>query len=97
LFKDYNHKLPIIENVNGDFLLYEWTDASVVFANSTCFSKDLMEKIRIKAELLRKGTFVITFTKKLPGSSKSPLWQVQDGFKRYMSWGVATVYIHKRV
>ena len=56
-----------------------------------------MEEIKIKAELLRKGAIVITFTKKLPGSSRSPLWEVNEGFRRYMSWGVATVYIHKKI
>jgi len=97
LFKEFNQKLPELESVNGDFLKYSWSNASVVFANSTCFSKDLMEQILLKAELLRKGAIVITFTKKLPGTSRSPNWEVHEGFRRYMSWGIATVYIHKKV
>ena len=54
-----------------------------------------MEAIAIKAEELKPGTFFVTFTKKLPGLSTN--WELRTGFRRLMSWGIATIYIHKKV
>jgi hypothetical protein len=101
LFKDNQDVLsllkykPEISFINGDFLQLDWSDASLLFANSTCFSPDLMESLAIKAEEIKVGTFFITFTKKLPNLSDN--WIVYDSFRRLMSWGIATVYIHKKV
>ena len=81
---------------NNDFLLLDWSNASVLFANSTCFSTELMIKLSKKAEKeLKIGTFFITFTKKLPELSEK--WSIQPGFRRVMSWGIATIYIHHKI
>ena len=50
-----------------------------------------MEALAIKAEELKPGTFFVTFTKKLPGLSEN--WELRAGFRRLMSWGIATIYI----
>jgi hypothetical protein len=92
---DTYKKIPDYEVVNGDFLKFDWSDASFVFANSTCFTHELMEALAIKAEELKPGTFFVTFTKKLPGLSDN--WELRAGFRRLMSWGIATIYIHKKV
>jgi hypothetical protein len=81
--------------INGDFLETDWSEASLLFANSTCFSLELMEALNKKAEETKVGTFFVTFTKKLP--SLSDKWVIYDSFRRLMSWGIATVYIHKKV
>lgn len=86
---------PVLEVLNGDFLLHSWAEASFVFANSTCFSAELMNKLAKKSSELRKGTFFVTFTKKLPGLGEE--WEVREGFKRVMSWGIATVYVHRKI
>lgn len=81
---------------NDDFLKHSWTDCSIVFANSTCFSHELMEKLSIKAEQeLKEGTFFITFTKKLPKLGDN--WDIRPGFRRIMSWGIATIYVHRKI
>ena len=85
-------KIPELEIKNGDFLIEDWSDASFVFANSTCFTPELMQALAIKAEELKPGSFFVTFTKKLPGLSDN--WELRAGFRRLMSWGIATVYIH---
>jgi len=88
-------KIPDYEVINGDFLQYDWSDASFVFANSTCFTPELMSSLATKAEDLKPGTFFVTFTKRLPGLSNN--WELRDGFRRLMSWGIATIYIHKKI
>lgn len=93
LFPNYK-SLPELDFVNADFLLKDWTDASFIFANSTCFSPELMQNLSKKAEELKAGTFFVTFTKKLPNLSEN--WEIREGFRRLMSWGIATVYVHRK-
>ncbi len=95
LFPNYSN-FPKLELINGDFLLSNWKDASCIFANSTCFSTELMNSLTKKAdEELQPGTFFITFTKRLPHLSNDK-WEVREGFRRLMSWGIATVYVHRK-
>lgn len=94
LFPQYK-SAPNLELINGDFLLNSWEEMSFIFANSTCFSPELMQSIAKKAEEVKVGTFIVTFTKRLPVSSEN--WEVREGFRRLMSWGIATVYIHRRI
>jgi hypothetical protein len=89
-------KMPDIFVENGDFLKYDWRDASFILANSTCFSVDLMTALSKKADSeLKKGTIFVTFTKRLPNLNEK--WEIRDGFRRLMSWGIATVYIHRKL
>lgn len=44
----------------------DWSDATVVFANSTCFDDGLMRRMASAATALKKGTIFITLTKRLP-------------------------------
>jgi hypothetical protein len=47
------------------FLDYDWSDGDVVFANSTCFTEQLMVSLALQGESLKPGAFLITFTKGL--------------------------------
>jgi hypothetical protein len=87
--------LPYYEFINADFLSIDWDDASFVFANSTCFSPELIQSLTKKANELALGAFIVTFTKKLSGLGAD--WEIKEGFRRLMSWGIATVYIHRRI
>lgn len=93
-FQNYD-SIPQIELINGDFLKCNWSEASFILANSTCFSNELMSSLAKKAdEELKPGSFFVTFTKKLPGLSEK--WEVKEGFRRLMSWGIATIYVHHK-
>lgn len=84
-----------IEFIQGDFLKQSWEDTSVIFANSTCFSLDMMASIANKANKeCKPGTIIITFTKRLTTLNLD--WELRDGFRRLMTWGVATIYVHRR-
>ena len=88
---------PYIEFSCGNFMNLDLTESSFIFINSTCFSSELLLQISKK---LRKeapnGCIVITFTKKLPFINANE-WEVKKGFKRLMSWGLATVFVHRRI
>lgn len=47
----------------GSFLDFDWSDGDVVFANSTCFDDELMMDMSKKAERLKAGAIIVTFTK----------------------------------
>ena len=84
-----------IEFLQGDFLKHSWEDTSIIFANSTCFTETMMKNIANKANKeCKTGTIIITFTKRL--TSLSIDWELRDGFRRLMTWGIATIYIHRR-
>ena len=84
-----------IEFLQGDFLKHSWEDTSFIFVNSTCFSINLMNNIANKANKeCKSGTIIVTFTKRLTALSVD--WELKDGFRRIMSWGIATIYLHRR-
>ena len=88
---------PYIEFNCGNFLKMDLTEASFIFCNSTCFTNELLLQISQKVtKEAPNGCIVVTFTKKLPFLNKSE-WDIKRGFKRLMSWGVATVFVHKRI
>jgi hypothetical protein len=85
----------IIDYMQGDFLKQSWNDATIIFANSTCFSTEMIDNIAAKANKeCKSGTIIITFTKKL--SKLNSDWEIKNGFRRLMTWGIATIYIHRR-
>ncbi len=89
------YKPNMIEFIQGDFLKHNWGDASIIFANSTCFSSEMINNIAEKANKeCKKGTIIITFTKKL--SKLNSDWDLRNGFRRLMTWGIATIYVHRR-
>ncbi|CAG9323579.1 unnamed protein product [Blepharisma stoltei] len=83
-------KAPEITFYCGDFFENNLSDASFIFANSTCFSMDMMR--RIGSFPFKPGTIGVTFTKSLPAES----WEILESIKKNMSWGEATVYIHRK-
>ena len=84
-------RVPTVSFFLGSFFNIPFSDACCFFANSTCFSLEMMQQI---ADVpLALGTIAITLTKNLPGSQ----WLVLESFRKKMSWGEATVYIHRRV
>ncbi|KAL4461311.1 hypothetical protein ABPG72_006572 [Tetrahymena utriculariae] len=85
--------LPEINFVKDDFLTYDWSDATLVFAASTCYEPFLMQQLFERSKLLKRGSFFITLTKKLP---QSDYWQLLISVNHKMSWGETTVHIYRK-
>jgi len=81
-----------IEMIHGDLLKIDWANADLAFCNSTCFDQELIDKVSEKAELMKPGSFFISFTRRL----NSTKWQVLEYERHLMSWGDATVFISQR-
>jgi len=75
-----------------DFVVKDWSDGDVLFANSTCFDDSLMAKIAEKAGALKRGAIFITLTRRLPSTH----FEVLEHEMYQMSWGGATVYIQQK-
>lgn len=85
-----------VDFVNNDFLKESWENASIILANSTCFSLELIHKIGKKANReCKSGTTIVTFTKRITNLGDE--WDLKDGFRRNMSWGIATIYVHRKL
>ena len=79
--------------VLGDARKLDWSGADCLFMNSTCFDEPLMLELAAVADNMKVGSFAITFTKRLPSAK----WQVCESEVHVMSWGTATVFIHKKI
>ena len=88
-----------VSMIHGDLLAADpdqdgaWTDGDIVFANSTCFSRDLMDSIAAKAAGLKPGATIITLTQPL----NNPALKMTKARQFPMSWGPATAFFHVRV
>lgn len=90
-------KIPKYHLIRGSFLklnMYDWTDASLVFANSTCFNDELFLKIeKIAQQHMRIGSRIITFTSYF----QSKCFKIIYKKRVFMSWGPCTVFIHEKI
>ena len=89
---------PKFECVQGDIFAFDWSDADLLFVNSTCFTQEMMVQINEKAITCKKGTWFITLSKRLPFAEKCSStdnektkpdlhWEFVLGIKLKMSWG----------
>lgn len=83
-------ELPDIEYLLGSFFDIDWPDPSLILANSTCFSYEMMQRIATRP--VPPNTFAITLSRTIGGDG----WELLDSFRRPMSWGEATIYLHKK-
>lgn len=83
-----------LEFMMADFRSFDWSDADVVWANSTCFGQELMRHLSNYSERMKEGSYFLTLTQRLT----SDHWQlVTPGELWPMSWGSATIYIWKKI
>ena len=99
LKKIYDEKsLPVaLDFVKDDFMANSaWaSEADIVFANATCFEKDMVGTISsILNKQLKKGAVVILSSKSLEYDDEQ-MYTVEGPYQKLMSWGEAkvTVYI----
>ena len=79
--------------LNNDALTVDWSNADIVFINSTCFNRSLMVDLSVQAKALAPGALVVTTTKRLVG----PAFDLVEELQMEESWGDATVYIQQRI
>jgi hypothetical protein len=86
-----------INFILGDILeyQYDYENTSLLFANCKTFDKSLMNSIAAKLKQMPKDVIFITTTQTINDYDED--WEIIDRIKRLMSWGSATIYIHKKI
>ncbi len=74
---------------------YDYNDTSMIFINCKTFSKDLMESIANKLKSMPEGVILITTSQTFNYFDNN--WEIIDDLRRLMSWGIANIYIHKKI
>jgi len=95
LFSNHKGIMPKLNFIEGNFIQHNWSNASMVFTNSTCFDKNVLNEIFHKANDLSKGSIFINTTTMMPKKFKEN-WHYVTPFNRLMSWGVAKIFIYRR-
>ena len=87
---------PDIEFIHGDFLKEDLSKASFIFINSSTFTNQLLGDLANKLnEDCKSGCVVVNTTMELSKLDKNK-WDFLPYFRRYMSWGIATINVYKR-
>ena len=92
----FRHKLASrsVEFYCEDVLKYDWSDGTVIFACSTCFTDDLINAIGEQAKDLHQGAYLITL-KKFADIDPDAFDIIQEAACP-MSWGDADVFVYRR-
>jgi hypothetical protein len=89
-YDSFSHPTPI-SYLEGDIFHSDWSDASVILVNSTCFYTDMIE--RISQSPVQPGCIAISLTRQLSSSS----WELLQSSKHKMSWGASTLHIQRKL
>lgn len=89
---EYTSVAKRIHFVQDNFLQAEFSDATLIFINSTGYFGDTWIALNNRLEQLTTCTTIITTTKKLTSS----IYKVHRITTIQMSWGVVKAYIHTR-
>ncbi len=89
------HKFEInnIHFTEADWLIYDFSDADIVYIAATCLEADTLVLLKEKLELLKKGTFIISVSEQLISKKIQNIIKMNLPF----SWGKADVFISKIV
>ena len=94
ILPNFNNQKPNIEFIHGDFLEENISNASFIFMNSSCFTDDLLLKLSQKFNNeCKSGCIIVNTTVIIPNLNKNN-WDEIPYFRRYMSWGIATLNIY---
>ena len=97
---------PKFDVCQGDVFAMDWSDADMIFCNSTCFSADMMEQLYQQTLKVKKGTWFVTMSKRLPHAEKiseeNPAseglhWEFILSIKLEMSWGKGSVNLQRKI
>lgn len=81
-----------IRFIQGNFLSYDFSDADVVFMNSTCFYPELFANLIRRSSLLKKGSRMVVFSYKID----SPFFTLVSSGVYRMSWGMVDVNFYEK-
>lgn len=84
---------PQITFLNADIFTIDFSDADVVFIATTCFSDNMMSRLRRRLTMLKTGSTIITMTRTLQMS----VFELKEYFMAPMNWGEATLCVYHKL
>ena len=95
VFRCCRATMPSVSFIHASFLDHtSWMiDGDVIFMNSTCFDRDLIESVSTHAQCMKAGSFFITLTHSLNPSSG---FEVIEELRLTMNWGDADWLLHRK-
>ena len=85
-----------IDLAHIDATRVDWSTATCVFINATCFTSSLMERLSSIADRMAAGTWAITITRKLI-SAEWAILDEQTFSSTTEGGGMSTFYIHRKM
>lgn len=85
----YPTKISFVEQ---DILTYDFTNASMLYVNATCFSDELWTALQEKFDALAPGTILIVVSRELRTTNYQLLHQLTVD----MSWGPSQMLLYQR-
>ena len=79
----------------GDMLLTDWGEADVVFANSSTFDDDTMEKLSDYAQDLSKGAIFMTASQ--PLQDVDEVYALLEVYDMQVPFGTLSIYIQRKL
>jgi Histone methylation protein DOT1 len=83
--------VPSLEFILNDIFEVDWSDADLIFVNSTCFEPEMM--VRLGKKKLKFGTVAITNSRPISGEN----WIMLETYRKKMNWGDTIIYTQRYV
>jgi len=81
-----------VKFIHGNILDIDYSNADLVFMNSTCFQEDLMEGLVPYVNDMKPGSTLVTLSK----SINSPAFELYKQKMFEFSWGQGTGFYHRK-
>lgn len=82
-----------VQFILGDFLIADWSKMTIVLISAAGLWGETWEQLQQKLQQLPKGARVMVISKRL----SSDQFELFDARERPMSWGLAFVYIYRKI
>ncbi|KRX02167.1 Armadillo-type fold [Pseudocohnilembus persalinus] len=89
LVDNIKYKKPEFNWLNKNYFDVDWSDADVLFVNSTCLDEDQMKQLAEKSYQMKQGAIFICTTYPFP--AKKSQWKLLVEFGRMFYWGSVTI------
>jgi len=88
-----SHPPPRPTFICGNFLTYDFSDATILLINATAFSPALWDRLVARLQTFKQGTKIIVTSKKAPATG----FIQRYGAMEKMSWGLCTTRIYEKL
>lgn len=80
-----------------DILNTDFSQFDVIFANSTCWTKEFIKELHPKILQIKKGAFFFNTDQVFYPDLCANTWEKHEKFKTQMSWGDSNVYVIRKL